>query len=77
MKLSISLLAAAVSGEETSSTTGDISPFLDALEAYCIETYGLPAYRTRPNESISTWATRWTNRNGFSFLIIVLLFKTA
>ena len=68
MKLSISLFAAAVSGEEASSTTGDISPFLDALESYCIEAYGLPAFRTKPNETNAQWAARWTNRNGFLFL---------
>lgn len=71
MKLSLSLFAAVVSGDEASSTTGDISPFLDQLESYCIEAYGLPAYRTKPNESPTQWATRWTNRNSFSTSIIL------
>ena len=67
MKLSISLFAAAVSGEEASSTTGDISPFLDALESYCIEAYGLPAFRTKPNETNAQWTARWANRIGYPF----------
>ena len=72
MKLSNVLFVTVVSGEEATSTTGDISPFLDALESYCIEAYGLPAFRTKPNETNAQWAARWTNRTGFLFFYQIL-----
>ena len=61
MKLSFPLLAAAYHAEELSS--GNIKPYLDKLESYCNETYGLPAYATgilTPEQ----FATKWTNRKG-------------
>jgi len=42
--LNFTILFAAVASQDTK---GDIAPFLDELESYCKETYGLPVYHTR------------------------------
>ena len=61
MKLSFPLLAAAYHAEEHSSV--DIIPYLDKLESYCNETYGLPAYATG-KLTPEQFATKWVNRKG-------------
>ena len=45
---------------------GDITPFLNELGDYCVETFGLPAYRTKPKENKAQWAKRWTARRDFT-----------
>ena len=61
MKLSYSLLFAAVSAEEASGDS--IAPFLNELEAYCVQAYTVPAPRTKPREPRAAWTARWTARN--------------
>ena len=63
MKLSYSLLFAAVLGEELPPSTNPIDPILDQLEAYCVEAYSVPAPRTKPKETRAHWTARWTARN--------------
>ena len=69
MKLNFSLLAAVIHAETDSSGVedglGDIRPYLDALQSYCEETYGLPAYRTGGKYTRTTFANKWKNRNNF------------
>ena len=60
MKLSYSLLFAAVCAEEAGPSVG---PILDELEAYCVKAYTVPAPRTKPREPRAAWTARWTARN--------------
>ena len=60
MKLSYSLLFAAVCAEEAPGTVG---PILDELENYCVAAYSVPAPRTKPRETRAAWTARWTARN--------------
>ena len=59
MKLSYSLLFAAVSAQESNP----VGTLLDELEAYCVAAYTVPAPRTKPRESRAQWTARWTARN--------------
>jgi len=58
MKSNFLLLFAAVAAQDAN---GDITPLLDALESYCKETYGLPAYATR-GKTKQEFADLWMNR---------------
>ena len=64
MKLNFSLLAAVIQAEETESSSGNIRPYLDALQSYCEDTYGLPAYNTG-KLSRTAFADKWKHRNDF------------
>ena len=72
MKLANCLLFALASSDGPSDL-GDITPFLNELGDYCVETFGLPAYRTKPKENKAQWAERWTARNEISDSQLVLL----
>ena len=61
MKLTNCLLFALASADGPGDL-GDITPFLKELGDYCVETFGLPAYRTKPKENKAQWAKRWTAR---------------
>ena len=63
MKLNFSLLAVAIHAE-TDTSPGDIRPYLDQLQSYCEETYGLPAYVTGRKYGKTTFANKWKNRKG-------------
>ena len=65
MKLANCLLFALASADGPSDL-GDITPFLNELGDYCVETFGLPAYRTKPKENKAQWAKRWTARRDFT-----------
>jgi len=61
MKLAYSLLASAVFAAKEPKSEG-ITYYLDALEAYCKDTYGIPAFRPIRGESESERKTKWENR---------------
>ena len=65
MKLANCLLFALASADGPGDL-GDITPFLNELGDYCVETFGLPAYRTKPKENKAQWAKRWTARRDFT-----------
>ena len=64
MKLNFSLLAAVIQAEGTDSSPGDIRPYLDALQSYCKDIYGLPAFNTG-KLSRTEFANKWKHRNDF------------
>ena len=64
MKLTNCLLFTLASADGPGDLS-DITPFLNELGDYCVETFGLPAYRPKPNESRADWAKRWTARRDF------------
>ena len=66
MKLSNTLLFALVSADD--APAGDITTVLDALEEYCIQTYRLPTFKTKPREDRKQWADRWAARKEISRL---------
>ena len=76
MKLSNTLLFALVSADEAPgsesapapSPADDIITVLDALEEYCIQTYRLPTFKTKPREDRKQWADRWAARKEISRL---------
>ena len=74
MKLTNCLLFALASGDGPGHL-GDITPFLKELGDYCVETFGLPAYRTKPKENKAQWATRWTARKEIPYSQPVLLYR--
>ena len=70
MKLNFSLLVAVIHAETDSSLAPDIRPYLDELQSYCEETYGLPAYRTGGNYTRTTFADKWKHRKILKLILI-------